>query len=221
VIAPTGEPFSHEGGLAVLWGNLAPEGAVLKIAHHGPSLHRGPARIFECEEDAIAAVLDRRITEGDVVIVRHEGPKGGPGMREMLQVTSAIVGEGLGDSVALVTDGRFSGATRGLMVGHVSPEAAAGGPIAKLREGDVIVIDVARRRLDVELVGDDDLMARDHVRRAPTTSRGALAHYAQLVGSASDGAVLSNLAEPGRPTRGAIGADVGDLDSAQAVAAQR
>jgi dihydroxy-acid dehydratase len=135
-------------------------------------------------------VLSRRIVAGDVVVIRHEGPRGGPGMREMLQVTSAIVGEGLGDSVALVTDGRFSGATRGLMVGHVSPEAAAGGPIAALQDGDVIAIDVPGRQLEVEGV---DLAARPRPRREPYQRSGALAHYALLVGSASQGAVLAGL----------------------------
>jgi dihydroxy-acid dehydratase len=189
VVSSVSEPFSLEGGLAVLWGNLAPEGAVTKFAHHALTSHKGPARIFECEEDAIAAVLERRIVAGDVVVIRHEGPKGGPGMREMLQVTSAIVGEGLGGSVTLVTDGRFSGATRGLMVGHVSPEAAVGGPIGKLLEGDIISIDVESRLLEVEGV---DLGTRESSHREPSTRRGALAHYAKLVGSASHGAVLAD-----------------------------
>ncbi len=190
VISTTTEPFSSGGSLAVLWGNLAPEGSVTKIAHHGLVTHTGPARIFECEEDAISAVLQRRIVAGDVVVVRHEGPKGGPGMREMLQVTSAIMGEGLGDSVTLVTDGRFSGATRGLMVGHVSPEAARGGPIGKLREGDIIEIDVPKRSINVVGV---DLDQRTSATRDPYVRTGALAHYALLVGSASQGAVLAGL----------------------------
>jgi dihydroxy-acid dehydratase len=189
VIAPPGQPFAAEGALAVLRGNLAPEGSVTKVALHGLRAHRGPARVFECEEDAIEAVLGRRIVSGDVVVIRHEGPRGGPGMREMLQVTSAIVGVGLGDSVALVTDGRFSGATRGLMVGHVSPEAAAGGPIAALRDGDMITIDVAGRVLGT----DADLAARTLSARGPYLRSGALAHYALLVGSASRGAVLASL----------------------------
>jgi dihydroxy-acid dehydratase len=189
VIAPPGRPFAAEGALAVLRGNLAPEGSVTKVALHGLRAHRGPARVFECEEDAIEAVLGRRIVSGDVVVIRHEGPRGGPGMREMLQVTSAIVGVGLGDSVALVTDGRFSGATRGLMVGHVSPEAAAGGPIAALRDGDMITIDVAGRVLDT----DADLATRTLSARGPYLRSGALAHYALLVGSASRGAVLASL----------------------------
>ncbi len=190
VVASVDAPFSTGGSLAVLWGNLAPEGSVTKIAHHGLLQHRGPARIFECEEDAIDAVLARRIVPGDVVVVRYEGPKGGPGMREMLQVTSAIMGEGLGDSVTLVTDGRFSGATRGLMVGHVSPEAAVGGPIGKLREGDIIEIDVPGRRIAAP---DVDFSQRDSHHREPYVRSGALAHYALLVGSASEGAVLAGL----------------------------
>ena len=190
VVTSVETPFSSGGSVAVLWGNLAPEGAVTKVAHHGLVQHRGPARIFECEEDAIDAVLKRRIVSGDVVVIRHEGPKGGPGMREMLQVTSALVGEGLGESVALVTDGRFSGATRGLMVGHVSPEAADGGPIGKLREGDIIDIDVPGRTISAI---DVDLSARESHHREPYVRRGALAHYARLVSSASDGAVLAGL----------------------------
>jgi dihydroxy-acid dehydratase len=190
VVASASRPFAPEGGLAVLWGNLAPEGAVTKIAHSGLLALRGPARIFECEEDAIEAVLSRAVVAGDVVVIRHEGPRGGPGMREMLQVTSAIVGEGLGGSVALVTDGRFSGATRGLMVGHVSPEAAVGGPIARLVDGDIISIDIAARRLEVEGVDLDD---RALSVRPAFATRGALAHYALLVGSASRGAVLAGL----------------------------
>ena len=193
VVSSIEEPFALGGSLAVLWGNLAPEGSVTKIAHHGLLQHRGPARIFECEEDAIEAVLARRIVSGDVVVVRHEGPKGGPGMREMLQVTSAIMGEGLGDSVTLVTDGRFSGATRGLMVGHVSPEAAVGGPIGKLREGDIIEIDVPERRINAV---DVDFAQRASHFREPYVRRGALAHYALLVGSASQGAVLAGLDVP-------------------------
>jgi len=190
VVAGVDRPFAAEGALAVLYGNLAPDGSVTKTGPHGLRSHRGPARVFDCEEDAIEAVLSRRIVGGDVVVIRHEGPRGGPGMREMLQVTSAIVGEGLGDSVALVTDGRFSGATRGLMVGHVSPEAAAGGPIAALRDGDVIAIDVPGRKLEVEGI---DLAVRPRPGREPYQRSGALAHYALLVGSASQGAVLAGL----------------------------
>lgn len=194
VVCSVEEPFSSGGSLAILWGNLAPEGSVTKTAHHGLLQHRGPARIFECEEDAIDAVLARRIVPGDVVVIRHEGPRGGPGMREMLQVTSAIMGEGLGDSVTLVTDGRFSGATRGLMVGHVSPEAAAGGPIGKLLEGDIIEIDVPARSINVI---DVDLSRRATDQREPYVHRGALAHYALLVSSASEGAVLAGLDDAG------------------------
>ncbi len=186
VVAHPRSPLAPEGGLAVLWGNLAPDGAVIKVAHHRDVRHVGPARVFESEEDAIAAVLERRILPGDVVVVRNEGPRGGPGMREMLQVTSAIVGEGLGESVALVTDGRFSGATRGLMVGHVAPEAAAGGPIAEVRDGDVVTIDVAARELSVALTATP----RAPAGRSGALPRGALGHYAALVGSAAHGAVL-------------------------------
>src|SRR5207253_4949291 len=150
-------PFSTEGGLVVLRGNLAPEGAVIKVAHHTPPSHRGPARVFNREEDALAAVLGGRIVPGDTVVIRYEGPKGGPGMREMLQVTGALVGQGLGDSVGLITDGRFSGATQGIMIGHVAPEAAVGGPLAALRDGDLVAVDVAGRTMDVDGV---DVAAR-------------------------------------------------------------
>src|SRR5947199_70034 len=150
VVAPLSKPLRDEGGLVVLKGNLAPEGAVTKITQHTPTSHRGPARVFNREEDAFAAVYAGRIKPGDTVVIRYEGPKGGPGMREMLQVTAAIVGEGLGGSVAMVTDGRFSGATQGLMLGHVAPEAAVGGPLAALQDGDIIEIDVAARKLTVE-----------------------------------------------------------------------
>jgi dihydroxy-acid dehydratase len=191
VIRTTANAFQPNGGLVVLWGNIAPDGALVKLAHEAPLLHRGPARVFDCEEDALEAVLGGRIAAGDVVVIRHEGPRGGPGMREMLQVTAAIVGEGLGDSVALITDGRFSGATRGFMVGHISPEAAVGGPLAALREGDVIVLDAGAGRIDVEGV---DLPARMQALPPPPTPRytsGVLAKYAALVGSAAEGAVTS------------------------------
>ena len=189
VVAPLASPLRSEGGLVVLKGNLAPDGAVTKITQHTPTSHRGPARVFNREEDAFAAVYGGRIEPGDTVVIRYEGPRGGPGMREMLQVTAAIVGEGLGDSVAMVTDGRFSGATQGLMIGHVAPEAAVGGPLAALQDGDVIAIDVAERRLAVENV---DLAARlkDWSPPEPHYRRGVLARYATLVGSASEGAVL-------------------------------
>jgi dihydroxy-acid dehydratase len=189
VVAPLARPLRAEGGLVILKGNLAPDGAVVKITQHTPTHHRGPARVFNREEDAFAAVYSGRIKAGDVVVIRYEGPRGGPGMREMLQVTAAIVGEGLGDSVAMVTDGRFSGATRGLMVGHVAPEAAVGGPLAALRDGDEIEMDVDRRHLGVEGV---DIAARLEGWSPPEPNyrRGVLARYASLVGSASEGAVL-------------------------------
>ncbi len=190
VVTPLAKPLRNEGGLVVLRGNLAPEGSVVKITHHTPTSHRGPARVFNREEDAFAAVYAGRITAGDVVVIRYEGPRGGPGMREMLQVTAAIVGEGLGDSVAMVTDGRFSGATRGLMVGHVAPEAAVGGPLAALKDGDVIEIDVDSRRLGVEGI---DIAARlkDWSSPEPHYRHGVLARYAAFVGSASEGAMLT------------------------------
>ena len=159
VVVPLETPLKPTGGLAVLRGNLAPEGSVVKLAGHERLLHRGPARVFESEEECFAAVKARTLASGDVVVIRYEGPAGGPGMREMLHVTAAIVGEGLGDEVALVTDGRFSGATHGLMVGHVSPEAVRGGPLAALRDGDIVVVDVAARELRVEL-SDDEIAAR-------------------------------------------------------------
>ena len=189
VVMPLAKALRDEGGLVILRGNLAPEGSVVKVTQHTPTTHRGPARVFNREEDAFAAVYAGRIQPGDTVVIRYEGPKGGPGMREMLQVTAAIVGEGLGDSVAMVTDGRFSGATRGLMVGHIAPEAAVGGPLAAIRDGDVIEIDVESRRLAVEGV---DLAARLKDWSPPEANyrRGVLARYAALVGSASEGAML-------------------------------
>jgi dihydroxy-acid dehydratase len=192
VVASVARPFKETGGLVILRGNLAPEGAVVKMAGHERTSHRGPARVFEREEDAFAAVKARRIREGDVVVIRHEGPRGGPGMREMLGVTAALVGQGMGESVALVTDGRFSGATRGLMVGHVAPEAAAGGPIAVLRDGDTIEIDAGARRLDVA-VPRAEMARRLRAWRppAPPSGSGVFAKYAALVGSASEGAVTS------------------------------
>ena len=192
VVRPLADPLKTSGGLVILKGNLAPEGCVVKVAGHERVLHRGPARVFECEEDAFAAVRQRRIEKGDVVVIRNEGPTGGPGMREMLGVTAALVGEGLGESVALLTDGRFSGATHGLMAGHVAPEAARGGPIAALRDGDTVVFDVKARRLDVEL-GDAELRARLAGWKAPAPryARGVMAKYARDVSSASLGAVTS------------------------------
>ena len=190
VVAPLSNPLRSEGGLVVLKGNLAPDGAVTKITQHTATSHRGPARVFNREEDAFAAVYGGRIKPGDTVVIRYEGPKGGPGMREMLQVTAAIVGEGLGESVAMVTDGRFSGATRGLMIGHVAPEAAVGGPLAALHDGDTIAIDVDSRSLTVENV---DIAARlkDWSPPEPHYRKGVLARYALLVGSASEGAMLT------------------------------
>ena len=189
VVAPLARPLRGEGGLVILRGNLGPDGAVVKVTQHTPTSHRGPARVFNREEDAFAAVTSGKIKPGDVVVIRYEGPRGGPGMREMLQVTAAIIGEGLGESVAMVTDGRFSGATRGLMVGHVAPEAAAGGPLAALQDGDVIAIDVDKRTLAVE---DVDVAARLESWSPPEPHyrRGVLARYALLVSSASEGAVL-------------------------------
>ncbi len=191
VVVPIETPLKATGGLAILRGNLAPEGSVVKLAGHERLLHRGPARIFEREEEAFAAVKAGSIVAGDVVVIRYEGPAGGPGMREMLHVTAAIVGEGIGDDVALITDGRFSGATHGLMVGHVAPEAYRGGPIAAIREGDIIVVDVAARELNVEL-SDDEIATRlaGWTRPAPNYETGVLAKYATLVSSASEGAVM-------------------------------
>jgi dihydroxy-acid dehydratase len=190
VIAPISEPFKPGGALRILRGNLAPDGAVVKLAGHERPVHRGPARVFESEAQCKAAVYDGVVQPGEVVVVRGEGPAGAPGMPEMLSITSAIVGRGLGDSVALVTDGRFSGATRGLMVGHVSPEAARGGPIGLVRDGDIVTIDVDERRLELELT-DSELEARRADWRAPEprVSRGVLAKYGRHVASASRGAV--------------------------------
>jgi dihydroxy-acid dehydratase len=190
VIMPLETPIKATGGLVILKGNLAPEGAVVKVAGHERLHHRGPARIFEREEDAMAAALRRDIHAGDVVVIRYEGPRGGPGMREMLGVTAALVGEGLGESVALLTDGRFSGATRGLMAGHVAPEAAVGGPIAAVEEGDTIVFDIAARRLELEV---PESVIRERLSRwrppAPHYTHGVLAKYAALVSSAAEGAI--------------------------------
>jgi len=192
VVRPLSDPLKPEGGLAILRGNLAPEGSVVKLAgteRHGQS---GPARVFESEEECFRAVKEQRIEPGDVVVIRNEGPAGGPGMREMLHVTAAIVGEGLGEEVALITDGRFSGATRGLMAGHVAPEAIKGGPIAALREGDLITLDVDARRIDVDLT-DEQIAERiaDYKSPKPEYRSGVMAKYAASVGSASEGAVTS------------------------------
>jgi dihydroxy-acid dehydratase len=190
VVRSLDDPLKKEGGLAILRGNLAPEGAVVKLAGTERTQQTGPARVFESEEECFRAVKDQKINPGDVVVIRNEGPVGGPGMREMLQVTAAIVGEGLGESVAMVTDGRFSGATRGLMIGHVAPEAVKGGPIAAIREGDEVTVDVDGRRLDVAL-SDEEIAARVAAYEPPPSSfgRGVMEKYAATVSSASQGAV--------------------------------
>jgi dihydroxy-acid dehydratase len=190
VIAPLEKPLKKTGGLVILKGNLAPEGCVAKISGHERLEQRGPARVFESEEDAMSAVTGKQIRSGDVVVIRNEGPKGGPGMREMLSVTGALVGEGLGSSVALLTDGRFSGATHGLMAGHVSPEAALGGPIAAVRDGDIIRFDVSQRLLEVE-VSDEVIRQRMKEWKPPQPRypTGVFAKYAALVSSASQGAI--------------------------------
>jgi len=190
VIAPLDKPLKKTGGLVILKGNLSPHGCVAKISGHERLTHRGPARVFESEEDAMTAVTSKQIKGGDVVVIRNEGPKGGPGMREMLSVTSAIVGEGLGESVALLTDGRFSGATRGLMMGHISPEAALGGPIAAVQEGDMIRIDINQRILEVE-ISDATIRQRLANWKAPKPryNTGVFAKYAALVQSAGEGAI--------------------------------
>ena len=190
VIAPLDKPLKKTGGLVILHGNLAPGGCVAKISGHERLTHRGPARVFESEEEAMSAVTSKQIRAGDVVVIRNEGPRGGPGMREMLSVTAALVGEGLGESVALVTDGRFSGATRGLMLGHVAPEAALRGPIAGVREGDMIHIDVGKRVAEVE-ISDATIKQRlaEWKPRPLRYSAGVFAKYAALVSSASEGAI--------------------------------
>jgi dihydroxy-acid dehydratase len=189
VIRTTSRPLKPTGGFAILRGSLAPEGSVVKLAGHERVQHTGPARVFDCEEDAFQTVQEGGIDAGDVLIIRYEGPKGGPGMREMLAVTAALVGQGLGDKVALITDGRFSGATHGLMVGHVAPEAACGGPIALVRDGDSVELDVSARRIDVEA----DLEKRREGWSPPPrrSGTGVMAKYQKLVSSASEGAVTT------------------------------
>ena len=190
VVRPVSNPLKPTGGLVILRGNLAPEGCVVKVAGHERTRHSGPARVFDREEDSFKAVQNGEIKEGDVLVIRYEGPMGGPGMREMLGVTAALVGAGLGEAVALLTDGRFSGATHGLMAGHVAPEAARGGPIAAVRDGDTIVFDVDARRLDVELSEDEmDRRLREWKAPKPRYASGVMAKYAKLVSSASEGAV--------------------------------
>jgi dihydroxy-acid dehydratase len=192
VVRPLSDPLKREGGFAVLRGNLAPEGSVVKLAGTERLQQAGPARVFESEEDAFAAVRERSIEPGDIVVIRNEGPSGGPGMREMLHVTAALVGEGLGEEVALLTDGRFSGATHGLMAGHVAPEAVRGGPIGAVRDGDRITFDVEARRIDVDLT-DEQIAERlaEYRPPEPRYRSGVMAKYAASVGSASEGAVTS------------------------------
>ena len=193
IIRPVNEPYSETGGIAVLRGNIAPDSCVVKRSAVVPEMmvHEGPARVFDCEEDAIAAIKGGKIVSGDVVVIRYEGPKGGPGMREMLNPTSAIAGMGLGSSVALITDGRFSGASRGASIGHVSPEAAVGGPIALIEEGDIIAIDIPANTINVK-VSDDELAKRkaSWTPKEPKVKTGYLARYASMVTSADKGAVL-------------------------------
>ncbi len=193
VIRPVENPYSTTGGIAILKGNLAPDSGVVKRSAVAPEMlvHEGPARVFDCEEDAINAIKGGRIVAGDVVVIRYEGPKGGPGMREMLNPTSAIAGMGLGSSVALITDGRFSGASRGASIGHVSPEAAVGGPIALVREGDIIRIDIPKNRLDVDISAEE--MEKRRVEwqpKEPKVTTGYLARYASMVTSGNRGAIL-------------------------------
>ena len=193
IIRPFDDPFMASGGIAVLKGNLAPDGCVVKQSAVAPSMmqHEGPARVFDSEEDAIKVIYEGGINAGDVVVIRYEGPKGGPGMREMLNPTSAIAGMGLDESVALITDGRFSGATRGASIGHVSPEAASGGNIGLVEEGDIIVIDITNKTIELK-VSDEELAARRAawVCPEPKVKTGYLARYAKLVSSADKGAIL-------------------------------
>ncbi|MDX5362228.1 MAG: dihydroxy-acid dehydratase [Alphaproteobacteria bacterium] len=205
VFYPPKEPLSPTGGVTGLKGNLAPDGAIVKVAGMTNLKFRGPARCFDCEEDAFAAVERKEYKEGEVLVIRYEGPKGGPGMREMLATTAALYGQGMGDKVALITDGRFSGATRGFCIGHVGPEAAVGGPIGLLRDGDIIVIDAENGRLDVEL-SDEELAARakDWAPRTPEITSGAIWKYAQTVGSARNGAVT----QPGAKAESSCYADI-------------
>jgi dihydroxy-acid dehydratase len=202
VVRPLANPLKSTGGLVILKGNLAPEGCVIKVAGYDRVYHRGPARVFDREEDTMRAVTHGLIKAGDVVVIRYEGPRGGPGMREMLGVTGAIVGAGLGESVALLTDGRFSGATRGFMAGHVAPEAARGGPIAALEEGDMIVFDINARRLDVEV---SEAVLRERLSKwqepAPRYLSGVFAKYAALVSSASEGAITHPKLQRGSGTQ--------------------
>ena len=193
VIRPVENPYSETGGIAVLKGNLAPDSGVVKRSAVVPEMmvHEGPARVFDCEEDAIEAIKGGKIVAGDVVVIRYEGPKGGPGMREMLNPTSAIAGMGLGSSVALITDGRFSGASRGASIGHVSPEAAVGGPIALVEEGDIIKIDIPANKLELAVSDEELLRRRERWQpRQPKITTGYLARYAAMVTSGTRGAIL-------------------------------
>ena len=192
VVLPIDQPINPHGGVAILRGNLSPEGCVVKLAGHGRRLHRGPAKVFEREEECFSAVRNGEIVDGDVVVIRYEGPVGGPGMREMLGVTAAIQGAGLGDTVALITDGRFSGATHGFMVGHITPEAAVGGPIGLVKNGDYIVLDVENRELNLE-VDSEELSRRkaEWTAPAPKYTTGVFSKYAKSVASASEGAITS------------------------------
>jgi len=193
VIRPLDNPVHKEGGIAVLTGNLAPDGAVVKAAGISPNImvHQGPAKTFDSEEDAMKAIMNKKIQEGDVVVIRYEGPKGGPGMREMLSPTATIAGMGLSESVALITDGRFSGATRGPCIGHVSPEAAVGGPICLLKDGDMIEIDVPKRKLNVKLSAEElAKRAKSWTAKEPNVKTGYLVRYSQLVQPAHKGSVL-------------------------------
>ena len=193
VIRPVENPYSKTGGIAVLKGNLAPDSAVVKRSAVVPEMmvHEGPARVFDCEEDAIAAIKGGKIVEGDVVVIRYEGPKGGPGMREMLNPTSAIAGMGLGSSVALITDGRFSGASRGASIGHVSPEAAVGGPIALVEEGDIISINIPENKIELKV---DEAVLNERMKNFVPKKKelsGYLKRYAALVSSGASGAILN------------------------------
>ncbi len=192
MVRPLSRPVAPTGTLAVLSGSLAPEGAVIKTAGLKRQTFRGPARVFDREEDAFEAIVRGRVSRGDAVIIRYEGPKGGPGMREMLAVTGALIGAGLGEDVALITDGRFSGGSHGFVIGHVAPEAAAGGPLAVVREGDVISVDIPNRRLDLELpAAEIQERLRKWTPPEPRYKTGALAKYARLVSSAATGAVCA------------------------------
>jgi len=193
IIRPLTKPYHSEGGIAILYGSLAPKSAVVKYAGVSPRMlhHRGPARVFDCEEDATKAILSKQIKQGDVIVIRYEGPKGGPGMREMLAPTAAVIGMGLGDSVALVTDGRFSGGTHGACIGHVAPEAAEGGPIVIVQDGDKILIDIKRRKLELVLP-EAEIKARLERFKTPRPriKKGYLALYSRIVSSAAEGAIL-------------------------------